>query len=88
MAPVARCVGRPAALRTGQAGVGARRALTRRRAVLRPAQDGNPPVRVIIYCHGNACDIGEVYVNLKQCVAPARRVLARPSSSPNAPCLV
>ena len=44
--------------------------LTPRRRVLRAAQDGNPPVRVIIYCHGNACDIGEVYVNLKQCVAP------------------
>jgi hypothetical protein len=37
-------------------------------------QDGAPPVRVIIYCHGNACDIGEVYLNLKQCVRLRLRV--------------
>jgi pimeloyl-ACP methyl ester carboxylesterase len=38
-------------------------------------QDGAPPVRVIIYCHGNACDIGEVYLNLKQC-APTHHACA------------
>jgi hypothetical protein len=42
---------------------------------LRAPQDGSPPVRVIIYCHGNACDIGEVFRNLKQCVPPAEACL-------------
>lgn len=32
------------------------------------SQDGTPPVRVILYCHGNACDIGEVHSTLRQCV--------------------
>ena len=32
--------------------------------VVEPA-DGSPPVRVVLYCHGNACDIGECYHTLK-----------------------
>ena len=34
-------------------------------AVVCQPEDGAPPVRLVIYCHGNACDIGECYHTLK-----------------------
>jgi hypothetical protein len=56
-----------------------------KRAACARAQDGAPPVRVVIYCHGNACDIGEVYLNLKQCVAALAYFCFRCSPHGNEP---
>ena len=33
---------------------------------------GVEPIRVILYCHGNACDVGEVFPSFQQCVGAVR----------------
>lgn len=44
-------------------------------AVVCEPTDGTPPVRVILYCHGNACDAAECYNTLSQEAARWRALL-------------